>query len=240
MQTDFQPETQSRNSQNQGPQSLQDAYLQYLLTQGRPPVSVFAFAQSQGITENEFYQQYNSFLSLEQNIWKDLFDATAQRLQADETYKRYSAREKVLALFFTWIEMLRPKRSYTLFTLKKASLRRMLMGASANTPADGPMPMGKVFALLRPAFDRFVGQIVNEGFDRGELVARPLVSDKYTDALYFQFMSVTRYWADDPSQNFEDTDAFIEKSVRLGFELMGPNLTDAGMDLIRFLMGRRR
>ena len=205
---------------------LQDAYLDHVLTEGRPPVSVYAFAKSQGVAEADFYQQYNNFEAVEQALWAGLLQQTQARLQAEPSYAGYSAREKLLAFYFTWVEVLKPRRSFVLYSAGQE--RQMAM----RTPV--------ALQVLKKQFIAYAEDLVNQGLDSGELVARPLLSDRYADGLWTQLMFVTRYWAKDTSPGFEQTDAAIEKAVRLSFELMGQNVVDAAADLAKFLWNSRR
>ncbi len=205
---------------------LQDAYLDHVLTEGCPPVSVYAFAKSQGMAEADFYQQFNNFLAIEQAIWAGLLQQTVERLQAEPSYAGYSAREKLLAFYFTWVEVLKPRRSFVLYAA----------GQERHTAMRTPAAM----QTLKKQFIGFAEDLVNQGLDSGELVARPLLSDRYADGLWTQLAFVTRFWARDTSAGFEQTDAAIEKAVRLSFELMGQNVVDAAADLAKFLWNSRR
>jgi ubiquinone biosynthesis protein COQ9 len=46
---------------------------------------------------------------------------------------------------------------------------------------------------------------------------------------------VLRFWVKDDSKNFEQTDALIEKTVKLTFELLGESPLDSFIDLAKFL-----
>jgi ubiquinone biosynthesis protein COQ9 len=58
----------------------------------------------------------------------------------------------------------------------------------------------------------------------------------YSSALRLLFRSVVAFNLKDDSAKFERTDAFIEKSVTLLFDLMGRQVLDSGFDLLRFLL----
>src|SRR6186713_2504380 len=102
---------------------IHKAYMEYLLTHGVRPVSVYKFCLDAGFTEQEFYDQFGSFESLERSIWKGFIDKTTGRLQADEAFSGFTAREKILAFYFTLLEELRAHRSFIL--LETHSLRRL-------------------------------------------------------------------------------------------------------------------
>lgn len=205
---------------------VRSGYLDYLLTHGRRPVSVFAFAKQESMEEADFYALYNSFDAIEQEIWTAAFAETKTRLGNDEAYKGYSARERLLALHFTWFEVWKPHRSYALFTWNTFNKR------VPKTP--------NVLKMLQKQYVQAVNEILNTGFDNGELVSRPFLADKYGEGLWIQFLMLNNYWLKDTSSDFEDTDAAIEKSVRLSFELMGANVVDAATDFVKFLFQKRR
>ena len=76
--------------------SIAEAYMQFMLLEGKQPASVFAFCQHLGIEESTFYDQFGSFKALEKAIWKDFFTRTLSTLEKDKNYRDFSAREKVL------------------------------------------------------------------------------------------------------------------------------------------------
>ena len=43
------------------------------------------------------------------------------------------------------------------------------------------------------------------------------------------------FWRDDDSAGFEKTDAFVEKSVNLAFDLIGKGALDSAIDFAKFL-----
>ncbi|MEJ1929060.1 TetR family transcriptional regulator C-terminal domain-containing protein [Nostoc sp. NIES-2111] len=207
-------------------EQFQEAYLDYVLTEGKPPVSVYALAKSLGADEQAFYAVYNNFTAVEQALWADLFTQTRERLTAEPAYAGYTVREKLLAFFFTWVEVLKPRRSFVLY--------------SATTEKHTPFRTPAAMKELKRHFLAYADDLVNEGLDSGELVSRPLVSDRYAEGLWAQLVFVTHFWAQDTSTAFEQTDAAIEKAVRLGFELMGQNVVDAAADLAKFLWQSRK
>jgi AcrR family transcriptional regulator len=202
------------------------AFLDHVLTHGKPPISVYAFAKAAGADETAFYEVYNNFTALEQAIWVAFFDQTQARLAAEPAYANYSVREKQLAFLFTWVEVLKPMRSYVLYA---AELNKKM-----------PLIPPAELATLKTKFIAFANDLVNQGLDSGELAARPLLTERYAEAFWVQLLFITQFWVKDTSAGFEQTDAAIEKGVRLGFELMGNNVLDAATDLAKFLWQNRR
>ena len=53
--------------------------------------------------------------------------------------------------------------------------------------------------------------------------------------MWTQFLLVHQYWLKDKSKGFEKTDAFIEKSTHLVFDLLGQSALDSALDLAKFI-----
>ena len=51
---------------------------------------------------------------LENAIWLSFFEKTISIIENDAAYPEYSVREKVLAFYYTLIEVLKENRSYVL------------------------------------------------------------------------------------------------------------------------------
>ena len=66
------------------------------------------------------------------------------------------------------------------------------------------------------------------------------ITDRYDEALWLQVMFVFRFWLKDDSPGFwKKTDAAIEKSVNLAFDLMGKSAVDSFVDFAKFLFQSR-
>jgi hypothetical protein len=198
-----------------------EGFVNHVLEHGAQPKSVFKFAKDLKMKEEEFYVYFTSFDSIKSSIWVSLFESTLEQIEAQEVYKEYSVREKFLSFLFTWIEELKKNRSYLL------SLYQDKNKAYKSLPEDT-----KEF---KEKFRDFAGEIIMEGKETQEIASRPLISDRYDEALWLQLAFVFRYWMDDRSPRFEKTDAAIEKSVNLAFDLMGKSALDSFLDLAKFL-----
>ena len=83
---------------------IQDAYIDYVLTNNEEPKSVYIFAKLLGITEQEFYSFYSSFIAVEKAIWSDLTTRAITEIQQQEVWINYTSREKILAFFYAYID----------------------------------------------------------------------------------------------------------------------------------------
>lgn len=205
---------------------IRKAYIEYVLTNGHRPPSVFLFAKKLKMTEPEFYEYYNSFEQLEGAIWLGFFKQARRQVEAEPVYAQYSVREKLLAFYYTWIEVLKANRSYALVSaerLRRGALRR-------------PAPALQAF---RRAFTDFVTDLLLEGRESREVKQRPFVTDRYPDAFFAQALFLLDFWLRDTSKGFEKTDTAIEKAVNTSFDLIGSSAFDSVLDLAKFMYQNR-
>ena len=216
------------------PAKIKEAYLDHLLEHGEAPPSVYQFTKRLKMKEATFYEHYNSFTSLERAIWRGFFDQALEQIQGDEVYREYSVREKLLAFYYTWIEVLKNNRSYVTFRVHHMGL------AKAGRPTMGPMRMNvAVLSRFKEGFLDFANELIMEGKETEEVVDRPIIGNNYDEGLWRQVLFVLNFWVQDDSQNFERTDVAIEKAVNLSFDLMGRSALDSAFDFARFLYQRR-
>jgi hypothetical protein len=199
-------------------------YKKQLLETGKKPVSVYAFCSSIQYSEAEFYNEFNLLEVLEKEIWLSFFQDTLTQLEGDETYRNYSAREKLLAFYFTWVQKLKENRSFILMQKNSFSLLDL---------------KNDTLSLFRDAFEEYASSIVKVGYETREIKERKFISDQYSKGLWLQALFVLKYWIDDTSKNFEMTDAAIEKSVDLSFKLASSNTLDSLLDFGKFMLVKK-
>jgi AcrR family transcriptional regulator len=207
-------------------EQLQQSYITYVLEHGRQPVSVFAFAKQLGIAETEFYAHFNSFDNLEQQIWKDLFERARLRTESQEVFEQYSVREKLLSLYYIWVEELKLQRSFVLFSANKQPDKRFMV-------------FSPELLLFKGAFKDVAEELLREGRATGEVINRPFLTERYPDGLWRQTLFILNFWIKDPSQQFEQTDVAIEKAVNMAFDLIGKTPLDTIFDFTKFLFQNR-
>ena len=152
-------------------EAIMDLYLDQVLTHGRIPVSVYAFAKANDKTEQDFYKQYNSFDHLENDIWRSWLVSTIEVLEADENYVDYTVREKILAFYFTWMQHLLNHRSYVM-------LRFSLVGQK---------DMPSFLRSLKVVFENYMHELMIEGKDTQEVASRPY-DRHYPKGFWAQFL----------------------------------------------------
>jgi hypothetical protein len=202
-------------------ESIQTAYIDYVLTNGHEPASVYLFAKQNEMTEDEFYRYFGSFDAVEQNIWADFAKKTVPEIKTQEVWPQYSSREKALSFFYSFFELLKGSRSFAIYSLKKHQ-------TMVSTP--------RVLEPLRTILENFADDILKQGLDSGELVERKFFSKRYKDALWVQFGFVLKFWISDNSTGFEKTDEAIEKGVNVTFDLFQRSPLDNLIDYGKFLV----
>ena len=199
---------------------IEEAYIDYVLTNNEPPKSVYDFAKKLGITEAEFYTFYSSFNAIEKFFWANITNQVIEKVKEQEIWPSYSSREKMLSFFYGYIELLNKNRSFAIYTLKKHSKR-------LSSP--------EVLSGVKPTFENFAEEVILEGLDSGELAERKFFSKRYKDALWLQFTFIINFWADDDSTGFEKTDEAIEKGINVSFDLFQHSPIDNLFEYGKFL-----
>ncbi|WP_158825149.1 TetR family transcriptional regulator C-terminal domain-containing protein [Mucilaginibacter lacusdianchii] len=200
--------------------SIQSAYIDYVLTEGHEPKSVYLFAKNNDMTEDEFYRYFGSFEAVEQNIWAEFGKKTITEIKTQEVWPQYSSREKALSFFYSFFELLKGSRSFAIYSLKKQP-------RGISTP--------RVLDNLKTIFENFADELVRDGIETGELTDRKFFSKRYKDGLWMQFGFVLKFWTSDNSAGFEKTDEAIEKGLNVTFDLFQRSPIDNLIDYGKFL-----
>ncbi|MDB6174384.1 MAG: hypothetical protein JWL59_3695 [Chthoniobacteraceae bacterium] len=199
------------------------AYIEYLREHGRPPLTVHRFCKENGIEERAFFSDFASFNAVESAFWEDVLARVIGALESGAEWESFSARQRLLSFHFAFAE-------------ESLNHRSLMLSRIA--------PLG---ALARPAslrglesrFKMFARDLIEHGMADGEIAGHGMVGALYPEALYVHFRSVIEFQLKDESARFERTDAFIEKSVGLAFDLLRPQALDSAFDLARFLFAQR-
>lgn len=199
---------------------IRSAYIEFLLVQGKRPASVYKFCLDLGIREDEFYSYFGSFDSVEKHIWKEFIDKAIGRLKADPAYAGFNTREKILAFYFTLLEELKQNRSYVLYQLENSKK---------------PELVPEYIKGFKTSFESFFEFTLNEGKGNGEVATRPILDKRYPQLFWLHMGFILLFWKEDDSAGFEKTDAAVEKSVNLAFDLIGKGAVDSAIDFAKFL-----
>lgn len=218
-------------------EKIRKSYTDYVLENGHQPISVFAFAKKLKLSEADFYQHYASFDAIEADVWLTFFQEAKATVEADETYQTYSVREKLLAFYYTWVELLKAQRSFATY-----SYGRIRMVPPTATPVQkarlrsgSAATNSRVLHPFKDAFNDYARDLLAEGRESKEVEPRPFVTDRYPNALWTQTLFLLDFWLKDVSKNFEKTDTAIEKAVNTSFDLIGRSPLDTLFDFAKFI-----
>lgn len=198
-----------------------DKYWKHLLTEGVRPKSVFAFTESLGIEEREFYEHCSGLDAIERDYWASTVEDTIDVLEKDDDFQQYPVDQKLLAFFFTYITHVQKHRSRLVNYFPKMAVM--------ETEKLKPM---------QHSFEAFMKAVVASGVEEGTFADRKKLTESYDKLLWLHFLAVIRFYIKDESDGFQDTDAFIEKSLKLGVQTATHGVLDSGFDLLRFLVGK--
>jgi AcrR family transcriptional regulator len=201
--------------------TILNEYKTYVLTHNKEPGSVYLFAQALGISESEFYEYYSSFEAIKASVWEQFIDDTIAGIKKDQPYQEYTNRERLLAFYYTLIERLKHDRSFVKYTIEGKFKRPELHPAFL-----------KHFKIQ---FLEYAETLIADAYADKEIIKRPILSKGYKDGMWLQLIFIIGFWLKDDSEAFEQTDAAVEKSVNLSFELMGHGPIDLMIDFGKFL-----
>jgi Tetracyclin repressor-like, C-terminal domain len=127
-------------------------------------------------------------------------------------------------LFYTLFEEFKSERSYLIAMYKKPSQLRDSV---------------KDFVCFFKHFDIRCDTILQEGIQNEELKYRRFIGDHYAKGFKLSFTYIFRVWMSDESSENQQTDAAIEKSINLAFDLLQSTSFDSILDFGRFAIKTR-
>ena len=205
---------------NNNAQDIISMYMNYVLEHNKQPASVYIFSKENKIEEQDFYQHFTSFDSLEKSIFTEFFNNTLHVLAKSEDYESFDARNKLLSFYFTFFEMLTANRSYVVFALEneKSALKKL-----------------KLLHGLRTEFKKYIHNLDIETLEVKQERLEKLQEKALTESAWGQLLFTIKFWLEDTSKGFEKTDVFIEKSVNASFDVLNIAPVKSVLDLGKFL-----
>lgn len=196
------------------------AYMNFRLEKGKRPASVYAFARDLEMEEADFYQHFGSFDALEKAVFRAFFDQSMQLLEQNKAYHSYDAKNKVLAFYYTFFEVLKANRSYVLLVLKGAKDKLKVLASLSE---------------LKKALCAFIDDLEIETPELPHKKMEKIKSRSINESAWAQLLFTLRFWLEDTSPDFEKTDVLIEKSVNTAFNLLDAATLQSVFDLGKFL-----
>ncbi|WP_282043261.1 TetR family transcriptional regulator C-terminal domain-containing protein [Winogradskyella flava] len=197
-----------------------NSYMDFMLTHGEQPKSVYAFAKSNNMEEQKFYEFFTSFEALEQSIFKIFFDNAHSVLEKSKDYLTFDARNKLLSFYYTFFEILTANRSYVIHALRgnENSLKSL-----------------RTLSQLKKRFTNYIEHLNIKTIDLKQEQLSKIQNRSLKETAWLQLLVTMKFWMEDTSTGFEKTDLFIEKSVRASFDLIDTTPYKSLIDLGKFL-----
>ena len=129
-------------------------------------------------------------------------------------------KSKMLSFYFTFFELLTANRSYVVMSLKQQQhqLKNLIQ-----------------LSELRVAFKNYVSGIITDDIRTQQERFQNFQDKAIQEGSWIQLLLTLKFWLDDDSAAFEKTDIYIEKSVKVTFELMHITPIDSLIDFGKFI-----
>lgn len=201
-------------------ETIVSLYMDYTLEHNEKPKSVYLFAKLNGFTEAEFYSFFGNLESIEKEIYTMFLEKTIELLSKDPNYETYDMKSKLLSFYFTFFELLAANRSYVTMSLNenKNQLKNLMQ-----------------LSDLRTHFKNFIAAITTDEVRLQQEKIQEFQEKAIQESAWIQFLFTLKFWMEDGSPNFEKTDVYIEKSVKLSFELMNVAPINSLIDFGKFI-----
>ncbi|QLE00179.1 TetR/AcrR family transcriptional regulator [Galbibacter sp. BG1] len=196
-------------------------FMDYVLTHGTHPKSVYLFTKENNLKEEDFYKFCANFEALEKDIFKVFFDNTLALLEKNEEYLVFDSKNKLISFYYTFFEMLTANRSYVVYALEQKKDRLKSL---------------EVLKTLRTSFKGYVKSLDLDRLKIENERLSKIQNRSIEESAWIQLLITMKFWLDDTSPSFEKTDIFIEKSLQTGFELMDYKPLEKLIDFGKFIL----
>jgi ribosomal protein S20 len=201
-------------------ESIVSMYMSFALEHNEKPQSVYLFTKLNDFEETEFYNLFGNLESIEKEIYNQFFEKTIELLHKDSNYESYDMKSKLLSFYFTFFELLAANRSYVSMSLNEGKNKlQNLMKLSG----------------LRNNFKKFIAEITTDDIRIQQEKIQEFQDKAIQESAWVQFLFTLKFWLEDGSASFEKTDIFIEKSVKLSFELLNVAPINSLIDFGKFI-----
>lgn len=200
-------------------------YILHYNRNGKMPKSIFEFCENLGISESEFYSEFSDFSSVESEIMVQIWRDSIQKLTNQDYYQELTAQEKLLSAVYAFFENLKNYRSYLLLKLKEWK---------------NPLQHLENMNELKKVFFEYLDGLNFENKGIGVPQIDKIMDKGLHHGLFTNLVFVLHFWMKDKSKGFEKTDACIEKSFALSFELISNQGIQKVFDFGKFLLAEMK
>jgi len=200
---------------------ITELYMHYCLENHKKPESVYLFSKAHGFAEKDFYKFFTSIDSLEKRVFVSFHNLAVNLISQSGEIDGAGFRDKLLAYYFTLVEILTANRSYVVFALKEE-----------KNKLNGILKLKE----FRNSFKEYIHEISDGYLKAKSERIRKAQQDALEEGAWIQLLLTLKFWIDDESVGFEKTDLFIEKSIRATFDLIDTTPLESVIDFGKFLI----
>jgi hypothetical protein len=198
------------------------AYSEFITKHNKRPLNMATFAESLKISEVEIYEFYSDFSVMDAEIMNH-FILNAIDLTKKSSDQGESNKEILLIFYYTLVEVLKANRSLILFLLP------VNQGALNGIKALSSSKRSFLDFIEENEFDTNAFQFLPDGSIKTNVIKT---------GAWVQFCSILMYWLKDTSPDFEKTDLFIEKSLKLSFDIVDSSVAESFIDFGKFMFSK--
>lgn len=196
------------------------SYMNSILEEEQFPKSIYKFCKEHNFSEKEFYDSFGSFEGIQKEIWNHFFQNTKQLVHKSKEYDALSNKDKMLTFFYTFFEILTANRSYVLLVLKEHK---------------DVMKNLKQLKGLRKHIKGFATALIADANEEKSISFLKQSETVFSEGAWIQTLFLLKFWMEDASPAFENTDVAIEKSVRVIFDVFETQPLESLVDFGKFL-----
>lgn len=198
-----------------------EVFGEYILNHGKRPKNVFLFSKENNFEESKFYEFFSDFEEIEKQMMAHFFSKSLELATSIENFETFSAKEKLLNVYFIFFENLTMNRSLVMAVLGKEKLTTIKMLHNLKE--------------IHREFTKTLDFKENDLLEKAPEKFKNLNEKSKEEMLWLHLVSCIEFWKKDTSPSFEKTDLYIEKTIDTGFELIDNEPLKKVIDLGKFL-----
>lgn len=206
-------------------EQILDLFMDYTVEHGLGR-SVYEFCTASDVSENDFYDHYDTMEMAERSVWQSLMRSSIQTLHNDESFASYQKRDQLLSFYYTFFENCLLNRAFLITSIEY----------------HGSIKVIPILSQLKEEFEEFI--INTFGGSNKLLDQLPIKVSKITDkamseAYWAQLLFLLDFWRKDTSEQCEKTDIAIEKAVKATMDIIDVTPIKSVFDFGKFIWQER-
>ncbi|MCI5056887.1 MAG: hypothetical protein MRY83_12305 [Flavobacteriales bacterium] len=171
-----------------------------------------------GLTSNELFKNIKE---VEEEVWKKGWLEIKLLLDQDTDFEDYPSKQKWIATNYVFLQLFGRYKDYLRVRL---DLKNYVFDK------------GQFVKFVLQSNSSLISDIIQSGDRDGSVELRWLFKNYYPNLFAEHIVGVAYYFGRDQSDDKEGTDAFIDKTTNLLFEVLGKNVLERSFELGKFLL----